>query len=73
MTAKELRRFAPLTFVVHVRYRTNSGCNVTDVRVHAANMDDAIKTATNKVRRRRGVIRIDGGDCVALWEQEDSL
>jgi len=70
MTAKALRRFAPLTFVVHVRYRTNSGCNTTDVRVCAANMPDAIRLATSKVRKRRGVIRIDGGDCFELWDRE---
>jgi len=58
-----------MTYIVHVRYRTNSGCNATDVRVSADDMTAAIDLATAKVRRRRGVIRIDGGDCVALWER----
>jgi len=58
-----------ITYVVHVRYRTNSGVNAKDVRIDAADMTTAIDLATAKVRRQRGVIRIDGGDCVALWER----
>jgi len=52
-------------YIVHVRYRTNSGCNTTDVRVEADDMAAALDLATAKVRRRRGVIRIDGGDVKA--------
>jgi len=52
-------------YIVHVRYRTNSGCNTTNVRVRAEDMAAALEIATAKVRRRRGVIRIDGGDCRA--------
>ena len=54
-----------MTYIVHVRYRTNSGCNTKDVRVDAENMAEALELATTKVKRQRGVIRIDGGDCVA--------
>jgi hypothetical protein len=53
------------TYLVHVRYRTNSGCNTTDVRVEAETMEQALDLATAKVRKRRGVVRIDGGDCRA--------
>ena len=52
-----------MTYIVHVRYRTNSGCNTTNVRVDADDMPAALALATDKVRRRRGVIHIDGGDC----------
>jgi hypothetical protein len=52
-----------MTYIVHVRYRTNSGVNARDVRVDAADMTAAIAAACDKVRKRRGVIRIDGGDC----------
>jgi len=54
-----------MIYIVQVRYRTNSGCNTTNVRVDADDMTAAIAAATDKVRRRRGVIRIDGGDCAA--------
>ena len=54
-----------MTYIVHVRYRTNSGCNTTDVRVIAETMEQALTLATDRVRRRRGVIRIDGGDVKA--------
>jgi hypothetical protein len=54
-----------MTYIVHVRYRTNSGCNAVDVRVDAADMREALDKATDYVRLRRGVIRIDGGDCRA--------
>jgi hypothetical protein len=53
----------PREFSVLVRYRTNSGCNATTVKVMAAEASDAIRIASDKVRRRRGVIRIDGGEC----------
>ena len=54
-----------MIYIVTVRYRTNSGCNAKDVRVAADNMLAALEIATAKVRRMRGVIRIDGGDCRA--------
>lgn len=54
-----------MIYVVHVRYRTNSGCNATDVRVEADNITAALEAATNKVSRRRGVIRIDSGHVTA--------
>jgi translation initiation factor 1 (eIF-1/SUI1) len=61
------------TFIVHVRYRTNSGCNTTDVRVDAPTMSEALHIASEKVRRRRGVIRIDGGDCREVAPRAKSL
>jgi hypothetical protein len=50
----------PIT--VLVRYRTNSGCNATYVNVNAATLEDAIAIASAHVKKRRGVIRIDGGE-----------
>jgi hypothetical protein len=50
-------------YIVTVRYRTNIGCNAVDVRVNAENMTQALAEASDYVRLRRGVIRIDGGDC----------
>jgi len=52
-----------MTYIVTVRYRTNSGCNAKDVHVDADTMEAALDAATAKVRRMRGVVRIDGGDC----------
>lgn len=49
-------------FAVLVRYRTSTGCNGRRVFVEAADMSDALTIACAKVRRGRGVIRIDGGD-----------
>jgi len=54
------------TYNVTVRYRTNSGCNAKDIRVEASDMEQALTLASAKVRRMRGVIRIDGGDCVPV-------
>ncbi len=48
-------------FTVEVRYRTNSGCYSKLVPVKAFDMTQAIEIACNKVKRQRGVIRIDGG------------
>jgi hypothetical protein len=53
------------TYTVLVRYRTNSGINAKTLEISAENMEAAITIATNRVRRQRGVIRIDGGDCKA--------
>lgn len=50
-------------FDVLVRYRTNSGCNAKAYRIEAPDMEKAIDIACEKQRRRRGVIRIDGGEC----------
>jgi len=55
-----------MTYIVTVRYRTNSGVNARDVRVEAADMIEALALASDHVRRKRGVIRIDGGDCRPL-------
>lgn len=57
--------FAPMTrYIVTVWYRTNSGCNGKRYEIEAADMTTAISIACDKQRKRRGVIRIDGGDCV---------
>jgi hypothetical protein len=50
------------TYSIEVRYRTNSGCNITRVNVDALDIEHAMQLASDKVRRRRGVIRIDGCD-----------
>ena len=55
-------------YIVQVRYRTNSGCNAVDVRVIAENMAEALQKASDYTRLRRGVIRIDGGDCREVIE-----
>jgi len=54
------------TYAVQVRYRTNSGCNTKNIRIKASDMEQALTLASAKVRRMRGVIRIDGGDCVPV-------
>jgi hypothetical protein len=46
-------------------YRTNSGCNAKMLDIEARDGTEALDLAAAKVRRMRGVIRIDGGDCVA--------
>lgn len=51
-------------YIVTVRYRTNSGCNAKTHEIEAADMTTAIQIACDRQRKRRGVIRIDGGDCV---------
>ena len=54
-------------FSVSVRYRTNSGCNTKLFsRIEAKGFSDAIEIATNKMRKRRGVVKIDGGDAVQV-------
>lgn len=59
-------------FSVEVRYRTNSGCNTTIVKVEAPGFTQAIQQATDKVRKRRGVVKIDGGDAIQLEEVSSS-
>lgn len=55
------------TFSVEVRYRTNSGCNTKLFReIEADGFKEAIDIATNKMRKRRGVVKIDGGDAIAI-------
>jgi hypothetical protein len=54
------------TYSVTVRYRTNSGCNAKTLTIESDSMESAIQLASDKVRRQRGVIRIDGGDCVPV-------
>jgi hypothetical protein len=49
-------------FTILVRYRTNSGCNAKNVVVDANSVSEAFKLASDKVRRMRGVVRIDGGE-----------
>jgi hypothetical protein len=51
-----------MIYHVRVYYRTNSGCNAKDVTVKADTSEEALNKANDKVRRMRGVIRIDGGD-----------
>jgi hypothetical protein len=51
-----------MVYLIRVYYRTNSGCNAKDVAVEADTADAALQAASDKVRRMRGVIRIDGGD-----------
>jgi hypothetical protein len=51
-------------FNVTVRYRTNSKCDSKMVMVKAPDLATAVQIACDKIRRRRGVIRIDGGHCV---------
>lgn len=53
-----------MIYLVRVYYRTNSGCNAKDVRVEADSVDVAMQLASDKVRRMRGVVKIDGGDWV---------
>ena len=50
-----------MSYAVTVNYRTNSGCNSRRVVVEATSTDEALDLAHEIVRRRRGVIRIDGG------------
>lgn len=53
-------------FLVEVRYRTNSGCNTKTIKVESQCFTEAIQLATDRVRKCRGVIKIDGGDAVQL-------
>lgn len=51
------------TYHVVVRYRTSSGCNACDVKVVApGGVEEALSLACAKVRRRRGVVKVDGGE-----------
>jgi hypothetical protein len=58
-----------MIYLVRVYYRTNSGCNAKDVAIEADSPDAALQAASDKVRRMRGVIRIDGGD----WHNPEPL
>jgi len=50
-------------YTVQVRYRTNSGCSTKTFRgVQAADLIAATEQCVERVRRWRGVVRIDGGD-----------
>lgn len=52
---------------VSVRYRTRSGCNEkTYQRINAVSIDEAIELATEMVRRRKGVVSIDGGSVIPV-------
>ena len=57
-------------FDVLVRYRTNSGCNAAIHTVEAEKPVDAIWKACDARRKRRGVIRIDGGE-VCVWAEPE--
>lgn len=56
----------PRIFYVTVRYRTSSGCDTKNYEIEAEDMEVVIKTACDKLRQRRGVIRIDGGYCIDI-------
>jgi hypothetical protein len=51
-----------MTYSILVRYRTNSGCNAKRVEVEAESINEALQIASDKVRRMRGVVKIDGGE-----------
>lgn len=51
-----------MKYLVVVHYRTNSGCNAKTVEVAADDTESALTMAGDKVRRQRGVIRIDGSE-----------
>jgi translation initiation factor 1 (eIF-1/SUI1) len=54
-------------FSVSVRYRTNTGCNTKLFpQIEASDLSEAITIATDKIRGRRGVVKIDGGDAVQV-------
>lgn len=54
-------------FSVSVRYQTTTGCNTKLFpRIKACDFTDAIEIATAKMRKRHGVIKIDGGDVVRV-------
>jgi hypothetical protein len=49
------------SYLVCVDYRTSSGCNKRNVYVNAPSWDEAFDEACAKVRKRPGVIKVDGG------------
>ncbi len=52
-------------YLLQINYRTNSGmASSRRVRVAAASYDEAYTKARDKVRRARGVDRIDGGHAI---------
>jgi hypothetical protein len=59
-------------YPVLVRYRTKSGCNAKSVTVLADSMEHALIWAEAKVRRMRGVIRIDGCHTVNVNKESES-
>lgn len=57
------------TFSVEVRYRTSSGCNTKLFPcIEAIGFSEAIEIATGRMRKRRGVVKIDGGHAVKVSE-----
>lgn len=54
-----------IEYAVTVRYRTKSGCNAKLILVDAETTEQALQLASDKVRRMRGVVKIDGGECSA--------
>jgi hypothetical protein len=51
-----------VAYTVEVRYRTQSGCSSRTFRgVEAADITAAVERCVEKVRERRGVVKIDGG------------
>jgi hypothetical protein len=53
-----------MEYFLTVFYRTNSGCNSKLLTLQAANPDEAMQCASDKVQRQRGVTRIDTIDCI---------
>ncbi len=50
---------AAMTWLVRVAYRTATGCRTATVTVSADDTTGALAAASDKVRKRRGVARID--------------
>jgi hypothetical protein len=50
-----------LRYLMSVNYRTATTCSTTSVYVTAASPEEASQLASDKVRKRRGVVKIDGG------------
>lgn len=61
---RQLRLASLQNYCVAVNYRTNTGCNTRNVFVDAVTPHEALQLASDKVRKRKGVIRIDGGTLI---------
>jgi len=48
------------SYSIEVRYRTQNSLNTRVVTVQAGNLVEALNKASDLVRKRRGVVRIDG-------------
>ena len=60
------------TYLLCINYRTNSGCNAKTLRQRAENSEQALELAHARVRRMRGVIKIDGGDCTQIAAADET-